>query len=101
MALGRAWLDWLMGHLAGLAHLSESTLRDYEAGRLTPIPNNLHAIRRPLEVEGIVFTYNPDGSPLGVAGKTRGTHPRVPKEKTVLRTTKGRKRKPAVVRRST
>jgi transcriptional regulator with XRE-family HTH domain len=90
-----------MGHLAGLAHLSESTVRDYEAGRRTPIQNNLDAIRRALEVEGIVFTYNPDGSALGLAGKTRGTQPRVPKEKTVLRTTKGRKRKPGVVKRST
>jgi transcriptional regulator with XRE-family HTH domain len=89
-----------MGELARLAHMGESTIRDYEAGRRTPIQNNLDAIRRALEVEGIVFTYNPDGSPLGLAGKTRGTQPRVPKEKTVLRTTKGRQRKPGVARRS-
>jgi transcriptional regulator with XRE-family HTH domain len=89
-----------MGRLADLAHMGESTIRDYEAGRRTPIQNNLNAIRRALEVEGIVFTYNPDGTPLGLAGKTRGAQPRVPKEKTVLRTTKGSQRKPGVARRS-
>jgi transcriptional regulator with XRE-family HTH domain len=96
----RAWLDWTIADLAERAHVGISTIRSFEGDDRTPIQNNLEAIRRALEIEGIVFTYNPDGSPLGLAGKTRGTQPRAPKKKTVLRTTKGRQRKPGVVRRS-
>lgn len=89
-----------MGYLAKLAHVGESTIRGYEAGRRTPIQNNLDAIRRALEVDGIVFTYNPDGSALGLAGKMRGPQPRAPKGKTPLRTATGRQRKPVAARRS-
>jgi transcriptional regulator with XRE-family HTH domain len=96
----RAWLDWTIAELATRAHVGISTIRSFEAADRTPIQNNLEAMRRALEVEGIIFTYNPDGSALGLAGKARGTQPRAPKEKTELRTTKGRQRKPSVVKRS-
>lgn len=96
----RAWLDWTIAELAERAHVGVSTIRSFESADRTPIQNNLEAMRRALEIEGIVFSYNPDGSPLGLAGKTRGAQPRAPKEKIVLRTTRGRQRKPSVVKRS-
>lgn len=73
----RAWLEWTIADLAGRAHVGISTIRSFEGGERTPIQNNLEAIRRALEEEGIIFTYTPKGEPLGLAGKTRGTSPRI------------------------
>jgi hypothetical protein len=73
----RAWLDWTILELASRAKVGDSTIRSFEAGKRTPIQNNLDAIRRALEEEGMIFTYTPKGEPLGVVGKTRGTSPRV------------------------
>jgi hypothetical protein len=82
-----------MGRLAELAHVGESTVRDYEAGRRTPIQNNLDAIRKALEVEGMIFTYTAKGEPLGIAGKTRGTSPRADvADKSPKLKTKGKKK---------
>jgi hypothetical protein len=90
-----------MDDLAKRAHVGNSTIRDYEAHRRVPIQNNLEAIRRALEEEGMIFTFNPDGTPLGLAGKTRDPLSRAPKEKPILRTATDRERKPAVAKRAT
>ena len=49
----RGWLDWTQEDLAKLARVSLSTVRDYEKGRRTPIPNNLDAMCRVFEAHGI------------------------------------------------
>jgi transcriptional regulator with XRE-family HTH domain len=52
---GRALLDWLQSDLATAAHLSLSTVRDFEKGRRVPTHNNLAAIRRAMEEAGVQF----------------------------------------------
>jgi transcriptional regulator with XRE-family HTH domain len=52
----RGWLGWTQQELADRAKVGLSTLRDFEARRRKPIPNNLAAIRSALEAAGIEFT---------------------------------------------
>lgn len=61
----RAWLGWSMNALAERAHLSASTVRDFEARRRTPIANNLAAMRSALEAAGIEFLIS-DGVAQGI-----------------------------------
>ncbi len=51
----RGWLDWSQADLAERAHVSLSTIRDFEKGRRVPIANNLEAIQRALEAEAVTF----------------------------------------------
>jgi DNA-binding XRE family transcriptional regulator len=51
----RGILDWTQDHLATEAGVSLSTVKDFEAGRRTPIGNNLSAMRRAFEAGGIEF----------------------------------------------
>jgi transcriptional regulator with XRE-family HTH domain len=51
----RGWLGWTQNELAGAAHVSHSTVKDFEAGKRVPIANNLAAIRAALETQGIGF----------------------------------------------
>lgn len=62
----RGWLDWSQDDLADAALVSLSTVRDFERGRRTPIPNNLEAIRRALEAKGIAFRNQPNGAAIGI-----------------------------------
>lgn len=62
----RGWLDWSQDDLAREAKVSLSTVRDFEKGRRTPIPNNLRAIKAALEGHGMEF-LDRDGTAKGVA----------------------------------
>ena len=59
----RAWLKLKQDDLAEAAGVSNSTVRDYEAGRRTPIGNNLAAMRKALEGKGIAFDTNSISGP--------------------------------------
>jgi transcriptional regulator with XRE-family HTH domain len=43
--------------LAKRAHVSLSTVRDFEKGRRTPIANNLDALRRAIEAAGVLLVF--------------------------------------------
>jgi transcriptional regulator with XRE-family HTH domain len=62
----RGWLDWSQEHLAKQANVSLSTIRDFEKGRRTPIPNNLDAIQHALNGGGVRMVYR-KGKPVGIA----------------------------------
>lgn len=67
----RGLLNWSQVDLAEAAHLSESTIRDFEKGRRVPSHNNLVAIRASLERAGVEF-IDENGGGAGVRGR-RGT----------------------------
>ena len=54
----RAWLDWSQEDLAKQAHVSLSTIRDFEKGRRAPIKNNMTAIRQAVEGAGIRLLFS-------------------------------------------
>jgi transcriptional regulator with XRE-family HTH domain len=62
----RGWLGWSQEELATKARVSVSTIRDFEAGRRVPFPNNLRAIQHALEETGMRFLYE-NHTPVGVA----------------------------------
>jgi DNA-binding transcriptional regulator YiaG len=66
----RAWLDLSQDDLAIVAHVSQSTVRDFEKGRRVPIGNNLAAMKAALTERGIVFV---DGESLGITFKPPST----------------------------
>ena len=68
----RGWLEWSQEDLAKRAHVSLSTVRDFEKGRRAPIANNLDAMQRVFEAEGIRLNFSDSGSPLGIEIKPNG-----------------------------
>ncbi len=53
----RGWLSWSQEDLAKRASVSLSTIRDFEAGRRSPIKNNMEAIRVALEMAGVSLLF--------------------------------------------
>jgi transcriptional regulator with XRE-family HTH domain len=65
-------LDWTQQELARRAGVGLSTVRDFEKGERTPIPNNLAAIRRVIEEAGIKLVFRDDGGAAGIESKDPG-----------------------------
>lgn len=61
----RGWIELSQTELATAAGVSQSTVRDFEAGRRKPIGNNLSAIQKALESKGVAFTENGITGPVG------------------------------------
>jgi len=62
----RGWLGWSQADLSGRAKVAQSTVKDFETGKRTPMRNNLEAIRTAFEAAGIGFTFAAGGKPAGI-----------------------------------
>jgi|SRR5665811_2381402 len=63
----RAWLNWSQADLSERAGVSLSTLRDFEGSKRTPIKNNVAAIQRAFESEGVAFAFTNSGEAVGIS----------------------------------
>jgi len=59
----RGLLDWSQQKLAAAAHVGISTVRDFENGRRAPTYNNIRAIERALEAQGVELIPENGGGP--------------------------------------
>src|SRR5947208_4603544 len=63
----RGWLGWSQRDLAERANVALNTVNEFEAGRRQPTPNNLAALRRAVEVEGLRLLFDETGAAAGIA----------------------------------
>ena len=63
----RGWLEWSQDELARRANVSVGTVRSFEAGLKTPLPNNLAAMQRAVEAAGISLLFDSAGNGTGIA----------------------------------
>lgn len=66
----RGWLGWTQLQLSANAHVGLSTVKDFEAGNRIPIANNLTAMRRAFEENGVELLFDAGGLARGIAGQT-------------------------------
>jgi ribosome-binding protein aMBF1 (putative translation factor) len=66
----RGWLGWSQQDLAKRASVGLSTVKDFENGNRKPIANNLLAIQRAIEAEGVELVFDPQGKPIGITKKS-------------------------------
>src|SRR5437762_2538852 len=68
----RGWLGWSQSTLAKRANVSLSTVYEFEKGQRTPTANNLGAMRRAIEGEGIRLVFNEHGAAAGIVLQDAG-----------------------------
>jgi DNA-binding transcriptional regulator YiaG len=64
---GRGWLGWSQTELARRANVSLRTVRAFETGQMTPIANNIAAMRRAIEMGGCLLQFGESKDAAGIA----------------------------------
>lgn len=67
----RGWLGWSQEELSKRARIGQSTLKDFENGKRTPMRNNLEALRSALEAAGIGLLFDEMGRPCGITAPAK------------------------------
>jgi transcriptional regulator with XRE-family HTH domain len=70
----RAWLGLSQQELARRAGIAKNTVHQFEAGLRTPTSNNLAALRRAIESEGIKLLFEENGTAAGIARQGARIH---------------------------
>lgn len=68
----RGWLGWSQDELSKRARIGQSTLKDFEGGKRTPMRNNLEALRAVLENAGVGLLFDDGGHPCGITARVKG-----------------------------
>ena len=68
----RGWLGWTQVELAKHANVSVGTVRNFEQGLKSPVPNNIGAMRRALEAAGVRLVFDKKGA-AGILRPDAGT----------------------------
>ena len=63
----RAWLGLSQQELATRAGVAKNTVHQFEAGLRTPTANNIAALRRVIEAEGLRLLFDDRGEAAGIA----------------------------------
>ncbi len=63
----QAWLGLSQQQLAIRAQVAKNTVHLFEAGLRTPTPNNLAALRRAVDAEGLRLLFDETGAAAGIA----------------------------------
>ena len=57
----RGWLGWSQVELAKHANVSVGTVRNFEQGLKSPVPNNIAAMRQAIEAAGVRLGFDDKG----------------------------------------
>ena len=65
----RGWLGWSQSDLAERARVAKNTVHGFESGHRTLTRNNIAALRRAIEAEGIELLFDEAGAAAGIMRK--------------------------------